>query len=116
MMTKLKLYDQAAFLIIRDLFYIPVIFSSINFCKNNILKLKLILFLVYAYQLALSHLQIPAVGKNQALSVITGEANHEMIALFLDLSDTVIIYKINQISNLAELELLTREFSVRKIC
>ena len=117
MMTKLKLYDQAAFLIIGDPFLYSSYFQLHQFLQEQYPEIKIdIIPGLSAYQLALSHLQIPAVGKNQALSVITGEANHEMIALFLDLSDTVIIYKINQISNLAELELLTREFSVRKIC
>ncbi|NLJ39902.1 MAG: hypothetical protein GX432_14260, partial [Candidatus Atribacteria bacterium] len=69
-----------------------------------------------AYQLALSRLQIPAVGKNQTFSVTTGEINYAMMSSFLYLSDTVVIYKINQISNLAEFELLTREFLIRKIC
>lgn len=116
-MTKLKLYDQAAFLIIGDPFLYSSYFQLHQFLQEQYPEIKIeIIPGLTAYQLALSRLQIPAVGNNQTLSVITGDTNHEKISSFLDLSDTVVIYKINQISNLAQFESQTREFSVRKIC
>ena len=99
------------------LFYISSYFQLHQFLQEQYPEIKIeIIPGLTAYQLALSRLQIPAVGNNQTLSVITGDTNHEKISSFLDLSDTVVIYKINQISNLAQFESQTREFSVRKIC
>ncbi|QPM68830.1 precorrin-2 C(20)-methyltransferase [Atribacter laminatus] len=117
MMTKLKLYDQAAFLIIGDPFLYSSYFQLHQFLQEQYPEIKIdIIPGLSAYQLALSRLQIPAVGNNQTLSVITGDVNHEKISSVLGLSDTVVIYKINQIANLAHFESQTREFSVRKIC
>lgn len=113
----LKLYKKAAFLIIGDPFLYSSYFQIHQFLQERFPEIKIeIIPGLSAYQLALSRLQIPAVGKNQTLSVLTGETNHEMMSSFLDLSDTVVLYKINQILNLSEFELLTREFPIRKIC
>lgn len=113
----LRQYEKGAFLVIGDPSLYSTYFQIHHILQKDFPEVDIeITPGLSAFQLALSHLQISALGKTQTLSVVAGGTNQELITTLLTMNDTVVIYKMNQLSNLAEIEAITRGYAVRKIC
>jgi precorrin-2/cobalt-factor-2 C20-methyltransferase len=113
----LQQYKKAAFLVIGDPSLYSTYFQIHHILQKDFPEVDIeITPGLSAFQLALSRLQISALGKTQTLSVVAGGTNQECISALLAMNDTVVIYKMNQLPNLAEIEAVTQGYAVRKIC